>query len=134
MVMAFSGLASAFLLLIVFSWLSILLMLICWYVWKGDFKSSYNYRPKWARIDLPEDVATKIDKEAAKWLFFIAGGFLCALIVGFVYGFATGSYDDLTTIFLATAAAWCAIMFALVIGGYTYAWLIVKRKNAGNDE
>ena len=79
-------------------------MLICWYVWKGDFKSSYNYRPKWAQVDLPEDVKTRIDKEAAKWLFFIAGAFLCAMIVGFVYGFVTGNYDDLPTIFLATAA------------------------------
>ncbi len=129
--MAMNGLASAILLLIVFGWLSILLMLICWYVWKGDFKSSYNYRPKWAQVNLSEEVKMKIDKEGAKWLFFIAGAFLCAMVVGFAYGFATGNYDDLTTIFLATAAAWGAIMFALVICGYIYAWLIVNRKNTG---
>ncbi|MGA9139649.1 MAG: hypothetical protein WBZ29_05465 [Methanocella sp.] len=129
--MAMNGLASAILLLIVFGWLSILLMLICWYVWKGDFKSSYNYRPKWAQVNLPEDVKTKIDRVAAKWLFFIAGAFLCAMVVGFAYGFATGHYDDLPTIFLATATAWGAIMFALVICGYIYAWLIVNRKNVG---
>jgi hypothetical protein len=52
------------------------------------------------------------------------------MVVGFAFGFATGNFDDLTTIFLATAAAWCGIMFALVICGYTYAWLIVKRKKA----
>ena len=131
MVMAFSGLASAILLFIGFSWICVFLMLICWYVWKGDFKSSYNYRPKWAQVDLPEDVKTKIDKEAAKWIFLTAAGFLCAMVVGFAYGFVTGRYDDLTSIFLATATAWCAIMFAFVIGGYTYAWLIVSRKKAG---
>jgi len=106
-------------------------MLICFYVWKGDFKSSYNYRPKWARVDLPEDVATKIDKDAAKWIFLMAGTFLCAMVIGFAWGFATGNYDDLTTIFLATATAWCAIMFAFVIGGYAYAGLLVKRRKAG---
>ena len=125
-----NGLAYAILLFVVFGWNCIFLMLICLWAWKGNFKSSYNYRP-WKPFPVPEDVATKIDKEGAKWLFFIAGAFLCAMIAGFVYGFATGDFNNLPNIFLVIAAAWVAIMFAFVIGGYIYAWLVVNKHNAG---
>lgn len=53
--MVFNGLAFGLLETIGFGWISIFSMLVCLYVWKGDFKSSYNYRP-WKMVDIPEDM------------------------------------------------------------------------------
>ena len=126
--MVMNGLVSGILLFIAFGWISIILMLICLYAWKGDFKSSYNYRP-WKPFAVPEETATKIDKEGAKWLFFMSAAFLCAMIVGLAYGIAMHNFDDLTTILLDMAITWCIIMFAFVILGYVYAWFAVNKHN-----
>jgi uncharacterized membrane protein len=111
-----------------FGWISIFVMLVSLYAWKGDFKSSYNYRP-WKPFHVPEETATKIDKEGAKWLFFMSAAFFCAMIVGLAYGLATSNFNNLPNIFLVMAIAWSIIMFAFVIGVYVYAWSAANKKN-----
>jgi hypothetical protein len=128
--MVYNGLAFGLLMTISFGWVCIFLILICLYVWKGDFKSSYNFRP-WKPFDVPEDLATKIDKEGAKWLFFIACAFLCAMITGWVYGFITGDYNDLPNILLASFVGWGLIMVAMIVVVYVYAWFAVKKNDRG---
>lgn len=128
-----SGLGAGIALCVVFGWLSIIMMIICLYAWKGDFKSSYNYRP-WKPFQVPEETATKIDKQAAKWLFFMSAAFLCALIIGLAYGILTRNSNDLTSILLAMAMAWGLIMFVLIIIGYVYTWLVVKKQNPDKTE
>ncbi len=126
--MVMNGLAAGILLFIGFGWISIILMLICLYAWKGDFKSSYNYRP-WKPFHVPEETATKIDKQAAKWLFFMSAAFLCAMIVGLAYGVATRNLNDLSAILLDMGIAWGIILLAFVIVGYVYTWLVVNKQN-----
>ena len=69
--MAINGLVVGLLVIIVFGLVLTPLMIVCWYACKGDIKSSYNYRPKWAQVDLPEDVKTKINNECTKWLVIV---------------------------------------------------------------
>ncbi len=126
--MVMNGLVSGILLFISFGWISIILMLVSLYAWKGDFKSSYNYRP-WKPFAVPEETATNIDKEGAKWLFFMSVAFLCAMIVGLAYGIATHNFNDLPTSLLVMAIAWSIIMLAFVIVGYVYTWFVVNKQN-----
>jgi hypothetical protein len=126
MIMVVNGLAQGIALFVVFGWINIILMIICLYAWKGDFKSSYNYRP-WKPFHVPEETATKIDKQAAKWLFFMSAAFLCAMIVGLAYGIEMGNFNDLPAILLDMAIAWSIIMLAFVIVGYVYTWIVVNK-------
>ncbi|WP_128859936.1 hypothetical protein [Methanocella paludicola] len=105
-------------------------MLVCLYVWKGDFKSSYNYRP-WKIVDIPEDVATKIDKEAAKLIVFIDGAFLCAMTIGWVYSIVSGDYNNLQFILLASLIGWVLILLALIVIFLVYAWFVDKKYKTG---
>ncbi len=111
----FNGLAMGLLETIGFGWISTFLMIVSLYVWKGDFKSSYNYRPKWARVDLPEDVATHIDKDCAKWMAYAVGVFWCALVIGWAYGILSGDYDRLPFILLAGLVGWTLILLVVII-------------------
>jgi hypothetical protein len=128
--MVFNGLALGLLETIGFGWISTFLMLVCLYVWKGDFKSSYNYRPKWARVDIPEDVATQIDKDGAKWMAYTIGVFWCALIIGWVYSLLSGDYDHLPFILLASLLGWSLILLAIVVVFYIKAYFAEKKFKA----
>ncbi|BAI61000.1 hypothetical protein MCP_0928 [Methanocella paludicola SANAE] len=128
--MVFNGLAFGLLETIVFGWICIFSMLVCLYVWKGDFKSSYNYRP-WKIVDIPEDVATKIDKEAAKLIVFIDGAFLCAMTIGWVYSIVSGDYNNLQFILLASLIGWVLILLALIVIFLVYAWFVDKKYKTG---
>jgi hypothetical protein len=131
MVMVLNGLALGLLETIGFGWISMFLMLVCLYAWKGDFKSSYNYRPKWAQVDLPEDVSTKIDKEGAKWIVFTVGAFWCAMIIGWVYSLVSGNFNALQFILLASFVGWVLILLALVVVVYLHAWFAEKKYKTG---
>ena len=76
---------------------------------------------------VPEETATKIDKQAAKWLFFMSAAFFCAMIVGLAYGIEKGNFNDLPAILLDKAIAWNIIMLAFVIMGYVYTWIVVNK-------
>ena len=78
---------------------------------------------------MPEETATNIDKEGAKWLFFMSVAFLCAMIVGLAYGIATHNFNDLPTSLLVMAIALSMIMLAFVIVGYVYTWFVVNKQN-----
>lgn len=129
--MVFNSLAMGLLETIGFGWISLFLLLICLYAWKGDFKSSYNFRPKWAQVDLPEDVNTKIDKEGARWIVYSVGVFWCVMIIGWIYSVVSGNFDALQFILLACFVGWVLILLALVVVVCVYAWFAVKKHNAG---
>jgi hypothetical protein len=126
MAMVFNALAYSVLETIGFGWPCTIMMLVCWYAWKGDFKSSYNFRPL-ARLDLPEDVATKIDKKAAKWLFYTGCLFWCGVIVAWAYGLLSGNYDALMYLLFACLSIWALVLLVLVAVFYTYAWSLSKK-------
>ncbi len=127
MVMVFNGLAYGLLETIGFGWPCTFLMIVCLYAWKGDFKSSYNFRPKWAKIDIPEEVATKIDKEAAKWLFYSGCAFWCSMIIGWAYSIIFSDYDNLPFILLAVLILWTLILLAGIIVFLMYTWSLEKK-------
>ncbi len=122
-----NGLAITLVFGVIFSWFSILLIIICLWVLKGDFKSSYNYRP-WKPFIVPEDLADKANRTGAKWLLAIAVLTLTVLVFGAIYGLET---DDYYFVPFVAVPVLIVFIILLTIGVYTYAWLLTKRRNAG---
>lgn len=129
--MAIKGLVVGLIIAIVFGLVLIPLMIVGWYAAKGDIKSSYNYRPKWARVDLPEDVKTKINKECTKWLIIDSGAYFCAMVIGWAYCQVSGNYNAFQFIVFACINIWVLIMFATIVGAYVYARSLEKKYNTG---
>jgi hypothetical protein len=121
------GLAVTLVFGIIFGWFSVLLIIICLWVLKGDFKSSYNYRP-WKPFVVPEDLADKANREGARWLIAISVLAIIGLILGVVYGLATGDYFFVPFIVMPVLLV---LLLVLIIGVYLYSWLLLKRRNAG---
>ncbi len=122
-----SGLAVAIVLGIVIGWPCVILILLSLWVLKGDFKSSYNYRP-WKPFVVPEDLADKANREGAKWLLVLALLTIVGLISGAVYGWVTGDYYFVPFTVLPVMLV---LLIALTIGIYLYSWLLLQRRNAG---
>jgi hypothetical protein len=122
-----SGLAVAIVLGIVIGWPCVILILLSLLVLKGDFKSSYNYRP-WKPFVVPEDLADKANREGAKWLLVLALLTIVGLISGAVYGWVTGDYYFMPFTVLPVMLV---LLIALTIGIYLYSWLLLQRRNAG---
>lgn len=122
-----SGLAVAIVLGIVIGWPCVILILLSLVVLKGNFKSSYNYRP-WKPFVVPEDLADKANREGAKWLLVLALLTIAGLIFGAVYGWVTGDYYFMPFTVLPVMLV---LLIALTIGIYLYSWLLLQRRNAG---
>lgn len=122
-----SGLVLTLVFSIIIGWVCIILILLCLWVLKGDFKSSYNYRP-WKPFIVPEDLADKANKEGAKWLLSIAVLTFTLLVFGVVYGLATGDYNLVPFIVMPVMLA---LMIVISICVYLYSWLLLQRRNAG---
>lgn len=122
-----SGLAVAIVLGIVIGWPCVILILLSLLVLKGDFKSSYNYRP-WKPFVVPEDLADIANREGAKWLLVLALLTIVGLIFGAVYGWVTGDYFFVPFTVLPVMLV---LLIALTIGIYLYSWLLLQRRNAG---
>jgi hypothetical protein len=122
-----SGLAVAIVMGIVIGWPCVILILLSLLVLKGDFRSSYNYRP-WKPFVVPEDLADKANREGAKWLLVLALLTIVGLISGAVYGWVTGDYYFMPFTVLPVMLV---LLIALTIGIYLYSWLLLQRRNAG---
>jgi hypothetical protein len=131
--MVVNGLGVGVLETVGFGWISAFLMLICLYVWKGDFKSSYNYRPKWAQMNIPEDEATKMDKEGAKWMVYAIGVLWCAIIIGWVYSIVSGDYNHLSFILLGNLIGWAVLFLAVTLVFYIKAYFAEKKHKTNKN-
>ena len=89
--MAMNGLVVGLLVIIVFGLVLTPLMIVCWYAVKGDIKSSYNYRPKSAQVDFPEDVKTKMNNQCDQMACYrLVAAFFCAMIIGWGVQYSIG--------------------------------------------
>lgn len=129
--MDINGLVAGLLVTATFGLICTFIMMIYLNKGKVEIKSSYNYQPKWARVDLPEDVKTKINKEATKWLVFDSSALFCAMIIGCVYSIVSGNNNALTFILFACINMWVLIMFAIIVGVYVHARSLEKKYNTG---
>jgi heme/copper-type cytochrome/quinol oxidase subunit 4 len=111
---------------IIGGWACVILILVSLWVLKGNFKSSYNYRP-WKPFVVPEDLADKANREGAKWLLAIVVLLLVSLVLGIAYGWATGDYSLTPFIVLSALLA----LALVVVGVYLYSWLLLNQRNAG---
>ncbi len=124
--MVFNGLAYGLLETIAFGWPCTFLMIVSWWAWKGDFKSSYNYHPI-KLVDLPEDVATRIDKEGAKWLFYLGCALWGAIAIAWLYSLVSGDFNNLPYIIIAIGVVWVIILLALIVVFLLYARSLEKK-------
>lgn len=121
------GLESMLVLGIIIGWFCVLLALFSLLVLKGDLKSSHNYRP-WKPFVVPEDLADRANRKGAKWLLAIVALTIISLVIGIVYGLATGNYYLVPFIVVPVLIASILVLTVCV---YLYSWLLLKRRNAG---
>ena len=109
--------------------------IMLFYLYKGKVKinSSYNYRPKWAQVNLPGEMKDKINLVGVKWLVFDSGALFCAIIIGCIYGLVSGDLNLLKLFLLVCVNLWVFTMFAIIIGVYVYAWSLEKQYKASKS-
>jgi hypothetical protein len=128
--MAINGLAAGLLIFSTFCLICTFIMMIYLKKGKMEINSSYNYRPKWASVDLPGDVKTKLNHEATKWVLYDTSALCCALIIGCVFSIISGNNNALALIAIVCINLWILVIFAIIVRIYFKAWSLEKKYKA----